>query len=121
MEVVLDSNFIVSCLKRKIDFLTELKEMGFEIFLPKEVYQELKDLKYKVKKEDKDAIELALKLIDSKKIKKITLGDMSIDEGLIQKGKKGYFIATLDAAVKRTVKNKVYISDAKNAIVVERE
>lgn len=121
MEVILDSNFIISCLKRKIDFISDLENQGFKVFLPREVYQELKDLRLKVNQEDRMAVEIALKLFESKKTKKISLGNMSVDKGLIDKGKKGYYIATLDAAIKRSVKNRVFISSAKNAIIVERD
>ena len=32
MEVILDTNFIVSCVRRKIDFLNELENLGFKIY-----------------------------------------------------------------------------------------
>jgi rRNA-processing protein FCF1 len=120
MEVLLDSNFIISSIRRKIDFLSELEILGFKIILPREVYQELKDLKLKVSSEDKVAIEIALKMIDSSKIKKMTLGNVSVDEGLIQKGRQGYYIASLDAGIKRQIPNKIFISNATNSITVER-
>ena len=47
MEAVLDTNFIVSCVKKKIDFISELENLGFKIVLPKEIFQELKDLRFK--------------------------------------------------------------------------
>ncbi len=121
MEVILDSNFIISCVKRKMDFISLLEEEGFKVFLPREVYQELKDLKLKVSKEDKSAIEVALKIFESAKVKKISLGNIAVDKGLIDKGKQGYYIASLDAAIKRSVKNRVVISNASNAIIIERD
>lgn len=121
MEVLLDSNFIISTIKRKIDFVQELEGMGMKIILPKEVYQELKDLKNKVTHDDKAAIEIALKIIESNKFKKMALGNISVDNGLIEKGRQGYYIATLDAGIKRQVKNRVLISSAKNCLVIERD
>ena len=47
MEVLLDTNFIISSLLKKIDFLGELEGMGFKIILPREVLQELKDFALK--------------------------------------------------------------------------
>ena len=120
MEVFLDSNFIISCLKRKIDFISELEGKGFKILLPREVFQELKDLKNKVSHEDRSAIEIALKMFESKKMKKTTLGNKNVDQGLIEKGRNGAYIATLDAAIKREVQNKVFINSATNNIVIER-
>ncbi len=121
MEVILDTNFIISCIKRKIDFVSELEEIGFKIVLPREVYQELKDLRKKISPDSKAAVEIAITMFESKKIKKIKLGNVPIDEGLIEKSKKGYYIATLDAAIKRSIKNRVVISNAKNSISVERD
>src|SRR3989344_3759086 len=102
MEALLDTNFIISCILKKIDFVAELESMGFKTFLPREVFQELKDLKKdKMSREDKGAIELALKLFSLKKVKKMTLGHNIVDDALIEKGKKGFYIATLDNLIKR--------------------
>src|SRR3989344_5761260 len=109
MEVLLDSNFIISCLKRKIDFIPELESMGFKILLPREVYQEIKDLKLKAKQEEKALINIALDIFQSNTIKKTTLGNKSVDQGLIDKGKQGVYIATLDAGIKRQIPNKIVI------------
>ena len=121
MEVLLDSSFVISCLRRKIDFISELEQQGFTVLLPKEVFQELKDLKKKVSHEDKSAIEVAMKLFEGKKTKGISLGNTSVDQGLIEKAKKGYYIATLDAAIKRQAKNRVVISNSQNSVIVERD
>ena len=120
MEVLLDSNFIVACMKRKIDFISELESMGFKAALPREVFQELKDLRLKVPHDDRVAIDLAFEKFRGSKIKKVTLGNRNVDLGLIEKGRKGGYIATLDAAIKRSVPNKIMISDAKNSLIVER-
>jgi len=84
--------------------------------------QELKDLRLKPGSHKERAnINMALKMIEeNKEIKKVGFGQGTVDEGLIKMGKKGVYIATLDAAVKRIVPNKIVISDAKNDIVVER-
>ena len=121
MDVFLDSSFVISCVKRKIDFLSELRLLGFNPVLPIETYQELKDLKLNLSRENRNAVVLALKLFESEKIKKIKLGSRSADEGLIILGRKGHYIASLDSAVKRSVKNRVVISDSKNSLIVERE
>ena len=120
MEVILDSNFIISCIKRKIDFFEELEKLGFKILLPKEVFQELKDLKFKVAHDKRTAIDLAFNIFRNKKIKKVRLGNKNVDEGLIEKGKQGCYIATLDSSIKRAIPNKIIISDAKNSLIVER-
>jgi len=120
MEAVLDSNFVISCMKQKIDFMEELEALGFRVVLPREVFQELKDLRLKLPLEDKNAIDIALKLISSGKIKKQTLGKGTVDEGLIALGKKGAYIATLDSAIKRSVPNRIVIKNSKKGLEVER-
>ena len=126
MEVLLDTNFIISCIRKKIDFISQLEENGFKVLLPQEVLQELKDLRanQKESKVGRRDIDLALEIFESRKIKKITLGkgikSKHVDEVLIHKGKEGYYIATLDNAIKRAVPNKVIIFNAQKRVGVQR-
>jgi len=127
MEVYLDTSFIVSCIRKKIDFISELEDLGFKIILPREVFQEMKGLRKDSKQShaDRMAIDLAFKMFEKTKIKKTTLGGrierrVKVDEALISKGKEGFYIATLDNGIKRNVPNKVIISNAKNSVMVER-
>jgi rRNA-processing protein FCF1 len=121
MEVILDTNFIISCVKRKIDFIGRLREEGFHVLVPKEVVNELKDLVYDSAPGEKAAIELALQILDTNKdIRKMKLGNKKVDESLIEMGNKGAYIATLDNAIKHAIPNRVSISDAKNDILIER-
>mgnify|MGYP001173107703 FL=1 len=118
MKVLLDTSFIVSCIRKRIDFLTGLKEQGFEIFLPREVLQELKDLKKKssTSQEDRLAINVAFEMFEKEDFKKISLGGKNVDLGLIEKGKNGFFIATLDAEIKNSIPNKIVIFSSKKSV-----
>ena len=111
MEVLLDTNFIISCILKRISFIEELEGIGFKVKVPKEVLQEMKDLKLKsgLSHEERSAIDFIFKIVESEKIKKISLGSRKVDKGLIEKGREGVYIATLDRAIKREVKNKVII------------
>tara|TARA_Y100000310_G_C20591626_1_gene768367 strand:+ start:435 stop:806 length:372 start_codon:yes stop_codon:yes gene_type:complete len=122
MEVVLDTNFVISCIRKKIDFIDQLKTLGFKIVVPREVFHELKDLKKesKVSQSDRIAINLALEMFEKEKIKKITLGERIVDEGLIKKGKEGVYIASIDAGVRKNVPNRVVIDSARKSVAVER-
>lgn len=120
MEVVLDTNFIISCIKKKIDFISELENQGFKILLPKEVMQELKDLKKDLGHESRVAIDLAFQLFDKKDVKRTTIGNRSVDSGLIELGKQGKYIATLDAAIKRMVPNSISINNSSNSLLIQR-
>ncbi len=123
MEVLLDTNFIISCLVKKIEFMDELENMGFKMLLPREVFQELKDLKKdKISKEERVAIDLAMNLFSSsKRVKKMTLGHHIVDDALIEKGKSGIYIATLDNGIKNKVPNRVVIDAARKSLKIERD
>lgn len=122
MEVLLDTNFVISCILKKIDFIKQLEERGFKIAVPKEVMEELKDLKFgrKTSHQERAAIKIALEMFKEKKIKKVKLGEKTVDVGLIKKGGEGVYIATLDADIKRNVKNKIVIHSSRKRIGVER-
>ena len=74
MEVILDSSFILSCMKRNIDFVAELAAMGFRIAVPREVMQELKDFKTKkTSRETRMIADLALEILNSKKFFRLNI------------------------------------------------
>jgi len=121
MEVILDTNFIVSCVRRRIDFIEELEKQGFRIKVPKEVIEEMKDIRKDVSRDERIAIDMAFEILDKGKVEKMGLPTMKVDEALIEFGKKGVYIATLDSAIKRVVPNTVSIENASNGIIVERK
>jgi len=120
MEVLLDSNFIISCVRRKIDFISELKGLGFKVIVPKEVLLELKDLRLNVTHDERMAIDIGMDVIDKSGIKKIKMGKGKVDDVLIEQGKKGAYIASLDSYIKRSVPNRVVINSASNKLMIER-
>ena len=64
MQVLLDSSFIISCVRERIDFLAQLAEQGFTPVVPREVLQEMKDLRVsnRVSHDDRAAIDIAFEL-----------------------------------------------------------
>lgn len=121
MQVILDSSFIISCVRERIDFLSQLSEQGFTPVVPREVLQEMKDLRVsdRSSREDRLAIDVAFTLLERHKVKKTTLGQGRVDEFLIKRGLEGVFIATLDNAVKRKIPKKIVIFKAQNRVGVE--
>jgi rRNA-processing protein FCF1 len=120
MEVILDTNFIISCVKKKIDFISELEEFGFKIIVPKEILLELKDLRLKVSHDERTAIDVGTGIIEKANVKKVKIGNGKVDDVLIKYGKDGAYIASLDAYIKRSVPNKVTINAASNKLQIER-
>jgi rRNA-processing protein FCF1 len=119
MEVLLDSSFILSCVKKGIDFISQLEEQGFVVKVPNEVIEELKDLRLETRHIEREAIAIALTLFEQRSVKKIKLGNKKVDQGLIEYGKKGYYIATLDRAIKRSVPHSVVIFDAQKKVGID--
>jgi rRNA-processing protein FCF1 len=123
MEVILDSSFIISCVREGIDFIEQFETLGYKMVVPREVMQEMKDLRLNSKSshEDRFSIDIALELIRMNKLKKMTIGQGTVDDKLIHLGKKGIYIATLDKAIKKQVPNKFVISTSTKSVVLERD
>lgn len=110
MKIILDTNFLLYCAKQKIDYVEEIGNLlneSYEIVVPFQVLNELEKLKKKAKKgKDKDAAELALQLIELKKIEKIKAKGETADEvilNLVKEDKKN-IVATLDRGMRKILK-----------------
>jgi len=111
MDILIDTNFIKTCVKEKVDFF-ELEKYG-RILLPEEVIEEFKKLSEKSKGKEKYFAELCLDLIESNKnrFKFVELGENYVDKGIIDfvDKKKNIAVATLDKELKRKVKDNAKI------------
>jgi rRNA-processing protein FCF1 len=111
MEILLDTNFILTSTKQKLDFFSlanELFDENISWIIPKEVIEELKDLsKRKGEKErDKQAAKISLELLNKHKTKKVKLKGDTVDEGLVNYSNKHEIIlATLDKKLKSKAKS----------------
>ncbi|MEM3074762.1 MAG: hypothetical protein QW727_02365 [Candidatus Pacearchaeota archaeon] len=105
MEVILDSGFILYVMRKKIDFISQLKEKGFKIRIPREVIQELKDRRNKsfASREERLMIDEAIKILEREGIKRIDIGKQKIADWFVHKGKDGYYIATTNSYIKHRV------------------
>jgi len=82
-KAVLDTNFILTCVKQKIDFFDEIRFMGFEIVIPEEVIFELKKIqKSGSKLHSRNNAQLALKILEKNQFKKMNLKTKKVDKGL---------------------------------------
>lgn len=121
MEAILDGSFMLNAMRNKIDFISQLENEGFKVVVPREVMQEMKDLREKAKTPDRVLIDLIFQMVEQRDVKKIGLGKDRVDLQLIKLGKAGKYIATTDAAIKRSVKNRIGINIAGKKIIVERD
>jgi len=98
MRVLLDTNFILECVKNKID-LSELEIYG-NIILPVQVYSELQliSLDSRQKEKDKKIARLALQIIEERRFDKTSLGNEKVDDGIVNyvRRNENIIVATLD-------------------------
>ncbi len=118
VQIILDTNFLITCIKQKIYFEEQIKELipGAEITVPTQVKNELRKIagdkgrKYKV--EDREAASLALQITENMKI--INLNGKYADRGIINYCEKNsadsadksskIYVATIDEELIRKLK-----------------
>ena len=102
VKYLLDTNFLMYCIKEKIDFLEELGEGN--IIVPRNVVLELE----RIKKEDKNKYSyiasIALKIISD--VKRINLGKGHVDNLIISFVKKNddIIVGTMDKRLQKMIK-----------------
>ncbi|MEK6820114.1 MAG: PIN domain-containing protein [Nanoarchaeota archaeon] len=111
MEIILDTSFILTCIKEQVDF-TQAEEFG-RLLLPELVFDELKKLRGKSKGKEKEQAELALDIIENKreKFRIIKLEGNYADAGMVKyvEGRKDVIVATMDKELKKVVQGKARI------------
>ena len=115
MKILLDTNFILTCAKQKIDFpeiTNQITSQPIEWIIPQDVLNELDNIKRRAetKTKDKQAVELSFQLLQNLKHKIINLPgknpniDIKIVSYVLD---KPIVLATLDKNLKSRVKNKI--------------
>jgi rRNA-processing protein FCF1 len=107
--VLLDTNFILSCLKKKIDFFDEIELMGIKIAIPEEVVKEIKKLSEEGNKTTQTEAKTALSFLNKNKFEKIKLETRNVDNGIVKfaKENKEIIIGTLDKGIKDRIQNQI--------------
>lgn len=114
MKILIDTNFIITCVKQKIDLFSELKkEFGnATIIIPQQVLDELSSLilKKTLNLKEKTAAMLSLSLIKKNLVFIIDLKTKNVDKGIINyinyNKNEAFYLATLDKNLKKRIKNK---------------
>lgn len=111
-KIILDTNFIIICMKEGLDFFHELKLMGFHILIPLQVIQELEKLKRKK--------ELKLLEIHKESFKTIRFKKGYVDKGMVEFSKKNpkAVVATLDSALRNKITNPIMVIRGKKTLEV---
>lgn len=108
-QIILDTNFILSCIREKLDLFEYLQERGIQILIPTQVIDEIKKIQNSKKKfKYKNEAGIALKILEKEDFNEIDLKDNNVDRGIITYTKKNpkTIIATLDRGIASQVKNK---------------
>jgi len=114
MKIVLDTNFLISCLKFKIDFFSEL--IGEKLYIVDKTKLELEKLINGKNAKDKQRAKIISALIKNKvKILK-SKADETVDDTLARL--KGYVIATQDKELKKRIKGKKLIIRAQKKLEI---
>jgi rRNA-processing protein FCF1 len=98
-KVLLDTNFIITCIKEKIDFFEYLELEGYTILIPDRVIRELEKLK------KNSAIKLLKK--EKGKFQIVFIPGKNVDNSIINFSKKNpeIVIATLDREMRKKIRN----------------
>ena len=115
-EVLFDTNFLLTCVKEKVDCFEQLELEGINSFLvPNKVFDELTKLAKK-----NQTARVALEILNKKTPIIVDLGTAYADKAIIQYAKKhpDIKIATLDAEIRSKIRNiKVGIKKSEKRIV----
>jgi len=126
MKIILDTNFLLTTAKQKIDFdrfANEIFDKKIEWLIPEEVLRELEEISVSERKKgkDKDAAKLALKLIEGIPHKKVSLPVKNVDEGILRYAKRNnLIIATMDRGIKQRFNGKVLTVRGKKELLIQK-
>ena len=114
-QILLDTSFILTAIKNKIDLFEQLYLEGYKILIPMQVLKEIDGLS----KSNGNA-KIALKILQKIKFKKIKLHGKNTDNAIINYAKRNseIIIATLDRGIKSKIKNKKLIIRNKKKLEV---
>ena len=115
MKILLDTNFILTCAKQKIDFDAIMNGQTSEEvkwIVPKEVLQELRGLRFggKIKIKERNAATIGIEIVTrlGTEVVKLSSTANDVDTKIVNYlREKNIVLATLDKNLKSRVKNKI--------------
>ncbi|MFH1310892.1 MAG: hypothetical protein ABIH65_00620 [Nanoarchaeota archaeon] len=109
-QTILDTSFILTCVRQKIDFFYWLKTEGIRIIIPEQTLRELEGLGAK----------LALRIIEKNEFILIKIPGKDADSAIINFAKKNpeAIVATLDNGLKKKIKNRKLIIRQKKKLEI---
>ena len=120
-KVLLDTSFILSCVREKVDFFDRLEDMGYGIVISNNVVKEIKGLADKGKTlKLREIASLALKVIASEKYESLEIKGRYVDSAIVNylKTDREYALATVDKVLKKKVNNPRIVLRARKRLEV---
>lgn len=123
MKVLLDTNFIVACVRQKIDLVDAGFFLGEEVewVVPFEVVGELEELKDRKEASvaDRSSAKIGLEMLGFLKPNYVKLKNPNVDKGIEDYiFGKDVVLATLDRGLKRKVRNRKMIIRGKKKLEI---
>ena len=96
-KVILDTSFILTCVRQKIDFFEKISHEGMHIIIPSQTLKELRGL----------GADAALKIISQNEFETMNIPGKDADTAILKIAKKdpALVIATLDQGLQKKIKN----------------
>lgn len=133
MDILIDTNFAVTCTKQKIDFfslISSITEENVKWLIPKQVLTEIEELSKKSSQtiKDRQSARLFLDVLDhlikdSDNIEVIRLEGSIVDNSIAGFCKKNpkTVLATLDKRLKSRVKNPILTIKGKSFLAIQKD
>jgi len=126
MKILLDTNFILTCAKQKIDFdaiMNGLTSEEVKWIVPEEVLGELRGLQFggKIKIKERNAATIGIEIVKDLGVEVVKLSSTAndVDTKIVNylRGKK-IILATLDRKLKSRIKNKILTIRGKKTLTI---
>ncbi len=125
MKILIDTNFILTCIKQRLDFFSKANEIideGIEWLVPAGVIKELEMISKRKGEKiiDKESAAIALEMLRLIEPQKIELDSRNVDQGIVNYAvKNNIVVATLDRGIKKKINKKILtIKDIKSLEII---
>jgi len=122
MKILLDTNFVLTCVRQGIDFISladEIFDVKIEWLVADEVIEELRmlSMRKESKGKEKEAAKLGLELLERLDAERIRLKNPNVDDGIVAYSQNhDVVVASLDKGLKKRIKGKIMTIQGKNRI-----
>ena len=109
-QVILDTSFILTCVRQKVDFFEKLEHEGFSVLIPDQAIDELMGL----------GAQLALDILGKNRFHLLRIPGKDADSAIIAFARKNpaAVVATLDRGLQKKIKNPKMVIRQKKKIEV---